>query len=241
MTSQTAAIVELLSAATRARTIVASASWLSWSAGGDVFPAPCFEQGGSPVLLVERPMRDQLLDIGYASTTLEVPALGVVRLGGELWPVATDRYLSEVRQFRLQHAECADCCGPRRTHLVGVRINRVELTAPGSGVYESIDLDAYAGAAPDEVIARGPEVASHLNSDHHDDLVTLAAHLLNVSRDGLAAVRIEWIDSLGLDMAVIDERGSNVFRFGFRRPLTSIEELGGHLRGLLHQAGTDFC
>ena len=237
MAGQTSAIVELLNAATRARTIVASASWLSWSADGERFPAPCFEQGGSPVLLVERPMREQLLEIGYASTSIEVPALGIVRMGGELWPVATDRYLYEVRQFRLQHAECADCCGPRRTHLVGVRIDHVELASPGSEVYESIDLDAYAGAAPDEVIARGPEVAGHLNSDHHDDLVTLAAHLLNVSRDTLAAVRIEWIDSLGLDMAVIDERGSNVFRFGFRRPLTSIDELGGHLRGLLHQAG----
>jgi hypothetical protein len=38
-------------------------------------------------------------------------------------------------------------------------------------------------------------------------------------------------------MAVIDERGSNVFRFDFRRLLTSIHELDGHLRGLLHQAG----
>jgi hypothetical protein len=239
MTSQTAAIVELLSAATRARTVVASASWLSWSAGGEIFRAPCFEQGGSPVLLVERQMREQLLDIGYAATSVEVPALGVVRLGGELWPVAADRYLNEVRQFRLQHAECADCCGPRRTHLVGVRIDHVELASPEGGEYESVDLDAYAAAPPDEVIARGPEVAGHLNSDHHDDLVTLAAHLLNVSRNSLAAVRIEWIDSLGLEMAVIDEHGSNISRFDFRRPLTTIDELGGHLRGLFHQGDAE--
>ena len=218
---------------------MAGGSWLGWSAGGDEFQAPYFEQGGFPVLLVERAVSEQLLDIGYASThSGPLPALGTLRLGGESGRSPPTRTWPRSGSSGCSTPSCR-LLWSARTHLIGLRIDHVELGTPGSADFAVVDLDTYAAAAPDEVIARGPEVAGHLNSEHHDDLLVLAAHLLDVSANSLAAVRIEWIDSLGLDLAVIDERGSNVFRFGFRRPLTTVDELGGQLRGLFHQAGTE--
>ncbi len=231
-----------MSPAIRARTALAACSWLSWSPGEAESRAPYFEQGGCPVLLVERHTSAQLLDAGYAKAELvALPELGSVRLGGALWPVAGNAYLEAVRYFRLEHAECADCCGPRRSHLVGIRVENVEVADPTSGETEPVDLDAYAAAAPDPIIAHNLNVRAHLNTSHHDDLVRLASKMLGAPSAGLAAVAVEWIDAWGLELAVIDGEGATTHRLPFRVPLTTMDDLGGQLHQLLNSSGSDPC
>lgn len=242
MVSLRNAVVASLSPATRARTALAACSWLSWSPGDEESRAPYFERSGFPVLLVERQTSLQLLDAGYAEAELvALPELGTVRLSGALWPVAGNAYLEAVRDFRLEHAECADCCGPRRSHLVGIRVENVEVVDPTSGQAEPVDLDAYAGAAPDPIIAHSLSVRAHLNTGHHDDLVLLASRMLGTPSERLVAVAVEWIDAWGLELAVIDDEGATTHRLPFRVPLTTMDDLGGQLHQLLNRSGSDPC
>ena len=242
MVSLRKAVVSSLSPAIRARTALAACSWLSWSPDEDDGRAPYFEQGGAPVLLVERHTSAQLLEVGYAEAELiALPELGTVRLGGALWPVAGNAYLEAVRHFRLEHAECVDCCGPRRSHLVGIRIESVELVDPASGEMEAVDLDAYATAEPDPIIAHSLNVRAHLNSGHANDLAALASRMLGTPTDRLLAAAVEWIDAWGLELAVIDDEGATTHRLPFRLPLTTMDDLGGQLHVLLNRNGSDPC
>jgi len=215
--------------------VLAAGTWLSWNTDDHSFSAPYFEQGGEPVLLVERQASEALLSAGYAiSESHLLPELGTLRLGGALWPVAGDTYLAAVREFRLLHAECADCCGPLRSHLVGVRLDRVELAPPGADGFIPIRLDAYAAAVPDPVIGESVRVRTHLNSEHSGDLLLMASRLLGVPTDELAAASVDWIDAHGLDLTVIDDQGSHTLRCPFRQPLTTMDDLGRRLHWLLN-------
>jgi hypothetical protein len=235
--------VASLSPAARARTALAACSWLSWSpAESNDGWAPYFEQGGAPVLLVERQTSVRLLSVGYAEAELvALPELGIVRLGGALWPVAGNAYLEAVRHFRLEHAECVDCCGPRRSHLVGIRVESVEVVDPSTGWSEAVDLDAYATAAPDPILAHSLNVRAHLNTGHSKDLVRLASRMLDIANEKLVAAAVEWIDAWGLELAVIDDQGATTHRLPFRRPLTTMDDLGGQLHALLNRSGCDPC
>lgn len=227
--------VAALTPACRARTILAAGSWLPWRTDDAALQAPYVEQDGMPMLLVERATADDLLTAGEVSIESDVlPELGVLRLVGSVWPAVDDSQLAALRQFRSEHAACADCCGPLRTHLIGVRVDQVALAT--SGTVTSIDLDAYVDAEPDPVIARSIHVRAHLNAEHADDLVVFAARLFGTPRDELAAVTVEWIDTLGLDLAIIDEEGASAVRLPFRVPLTNIDDLGGRLHRLLGEA-----
>ena len=246
-----------LSPACRARTILAAGTWLPWrtvtSKGGrppsDPPPraqqhtgaretaqhAPYLDQDGTPLLLVERTTADTLLTAGEVAIESDtLPELGVLRLHGSVWPAVSDRQLAALRQFRSEHAACTDCCGPLRTSLIGVRVDAVDLTTGGSTTL--VDLDAYVEARPDPVIARSLRIRMHLNADHADDLLVLAARLLGTHRDQLAGVTVEWIDNLGLDLALVDEDGGSSLRLPFREPLTNIDDFGGRLHSLLHEA-----
>ena len=79
-------------------------------------------------------------DLAIESDAL--PDLGTLQLIGTVWP-ATDSQLSALRQFRADHTECTGCCGPTRTHLMGVRV--------------------------DAMIAQSLRARTHLNDDHADD------------------------------------------------------------------------
>lgn len=240
------AVVASLSPATRARTALAGCSWLSWSSRDDGFGdhrdhqirAPYFDSSGSPILLVERRTSDELLDLGHASTELAaLPDLGLVRLQGDLWPVAGNAYLNALRQFRLEHAECADCCGPRRSHLIGIRIDRVEVSDPANGRVTAVDLDEYAAAEPDPVIAHSLSVRGHLNAMHGDDLIRMASRTLALPAEIVLAVSVDWIDAWGLEISVIDENGAGTHRLPFRTPLTTMDDLGGQLHAFLRNTG----
>ena len=69
-----------------------------------------------------------------------------------------------------------------------------------------VELDAYAAAQPDAVIAQSLRIRNHLNNDHADDLVILASRLFGTPRRELAAVTVEWIDALGLTSATSTSR-----------------------------------
>jgi Protein of unknown function (DUF2470) len=163
-----------------------------------------------------------------------LPELGGLRLRGSVWPAVGDGQLTALRQFRAEHAACADCCGPLRTQLIGVRLDAVSLATGGAAV--PIDLDAYVEARPDPVIARSLRVRMHLNTDHPDDLLVLASRLFGRPRAAIAGVTVEWIDHLGLDLAVVDEDGASSVRLPFRVPLSDMDDLGGRLHHLLHEA-----
>jgi len=211
--------------------------WLPWSAGGATVHAPFIEEAGSPVLLVGRLESEQLLRTGHAWA--ESPAsgeLGSLRIGGTLWPVTADACLDSLQTFRLEHAECRDCWGPLRSHLVGLRVDFVVLSDPRTGVLSTIDPDEYAAARPDPLVAAGLRIRQHLNADHQDDLLTFGARLLGVDRSRLAAVTVEWIDGDGLELAVIDGVGSAIRRLPFRLPLAGVKELGDQLHHLLTES-----
>ncbi len=227
--------ISALSPACRARTILAAGSWLPWRTEDVALDAPYIEQDGTPMLLVERATADDLLSAGEVSIESDaLPELGVLRLVGSVWPAVDDSQLAALRQFRSEHAGCSECCGPLRTHLIGIRVDAVALAA--SGTVLPIDLDAYVEAQPDPVIARSVSVRAHLNADHADDLVILAARLFGTPRHELAAVTVEWIDTHGLDLGIIDEEGASAVRLPFRVPLTNMDDLGGRLHRLLDEA-----
>lgn len=252
------ALVASFSPAVRARTALAACNWLSWSAAdqgsderydapadrlaedphGERCRAPYFDSSGTPVLLVERRTSVELLDLGYASTEFgSLPELGLVRLQGELWPVAGNTYLNALRQFRLDHAECADCCGPLRSHLVGMRVVQVEVADPHDGAVTSVDLVDYVAAAPDPIITHSLSVRSHLNAMHADDLIRLASRILELPVEVVLAVSVDWIDAFGLELSVIDESGAGTHRLPFRTPLRAMDDLGGQLHAFLRHTG----
>ena len=84
-------------------------------------------------------------------------------------------------------------------------------------------------------------VRSHLNAEHHEELRILASRLLAVPEVEIAGATLEWIDALGVEVAVIGSEGARSFRFPFRVPLTSMDELGGQLHRLLNQPGPYSC
>lgn len=227
--------IAALSPACRARTILAAGTWLPWRTEAAAEQAPYLEQHGTPLLLVERATADGLLDAGEVSIESgALPELGVLQLRGSVWPAVDDGQLAALRQFRSEHAGCADCCGPLRTQLIGVRVDAVVLA--GGGATTLIDLDAYVDAQPDPVIARSLRVRMHLNADHADDLMVLAARLFGRPQRQLAGVSVEWIDTLGLDLTVIDEVGASSIRLPFRVPLTSMDDLGDRLHHVLDES-----
>jgi hypothetical protein len=52
---------------------------------------------------------------------------------------------------------------------------------------------------------------------------------------------VEWIDAWGLELALIDDQGAATHRLPFRRPLTTMADLGGQLHALLNRSGCDPC
>jgi hypothetical protein len=227
--------VAALSPACRARTILAAGTWLPWRTDDAALYAPYLEQDGTPMLLVERGTAEDLLTAGQVSIESDVlPELGVLRMVGSVWPAVDNGQLAALRQFRSEHAACSECCGALRTHLMGVRVDQVALAA--AGTVTAIDLDAYVDAQPDPVIAQSLRVRAHLNTDHAEDLAILVERLLGTPRDSLAAVTVDWIDTLGLDLGIIDEEGASAVRLPFRVPLTRMDDLGGRLHQLLNDA-----
>ena len=228
--------IAALTPAVRARTILAAGSWLPWRADDIEQQAPYLDQDGTPLLVVERAAADDLLRVGAVSIASDaLPELGTLQLVGSAWPAVADSQLAALRRFRADHVACAHCCGPLRTHLVGVRVESVALAAPEAPPVR-IDLDAYAAARPDPVIAHSLRVRGHLNSEHAEDLVLLASRLFETPRAQLAGVSVDWIDALGLDLAVIDDAGATAVRLPFRTPLTTMDDLSGRLNRLLTDA-----
>ncbi len=228
--------IAALTPAVRARTILAAGSWLPWRADDLERQSPYLDQDGTPLLVVERTTADDLLRVGGVSVASDaLPELGILELLGSVWPAVADGQLAALRRYREDHVACAHCCGPLRTHLIGVRVDAVALAEPDAPP-APVDLDAYAAARPDPVIAHSLRVRGHLNSEHADDLVVLASRLFGTPRAQLAGVSVDWIDALGLDLAVVDDAGATAVRLPFRTPLATMDDLSGRLHRLLTDA-----
>ncbi len=119
-----------------------------------------------------------------------------------------------------------------------------------------IDLAAYALAEPDLIAAYAPDLVSHLNTDHADQLRRLAEYatvadpappeedtgphnpmIATVVRSAdaheLAGAQITHLDRFGMTMWRVGHHGAEEIRIPFRAPLREPQGLGEELRWML--------
>ncbi len=119
-----------------------------------------------------------------------------------------------------------------------------------------IDLVAYALAEPDLIATCAPDLVTHLNTAHTEQIRRLAEYAVSVDPDRgddarrspgprlvrvvrsaraqeLAGVQITRLDHHGLDMWRIGPSGAEEIRIPFRAPLREPRALGGEIRWLL--------
>lgn len=95
----------------------------------------------------------------------------------------------------------------------------------GYGRMDSVSAEHYASAAPDPVSERAPGAVAHLNADHGDALLLIAAVLAGYP-DAVAA-DCTAIDRYGIDLSVETARGRAPARVAFAAPLSAGAELRG--------------
>lgn len=226
-------LVNAMSPAQRARTVLAAAGPVPWQIDGTDVIAPFFELDGSPILLLEPEHTSTLLVAGRATVRLDLlPALGQVILSGYVVP-AGEEYTEAAAHYRAEHAHCDAICGTGDRDLVRVVVDRVRITAPDGGAFATVDVGAYRASAPHGLLVECLAVAEHLNQDHPGELITLGSRLVGVREDSLLAVSVEWIDANGLDLGVIDVDGATSVHADFHQPLTSVNALGAQLHHML--------
>lgn len=213
-----------LTPAQRARTAVVACGAVRWPSGDEPVLVPFVEQGGSLLLVVTDEQRQHLLDCGGGCVTLDARRLGSVSMSGSFAPVAEPAAREVLDQMRACHAECLDCPGLWLSQLVRLQVDLVELRVPGGG-YRRIDLDAYVQAQPDWVIALGVQVQQHLNAAHGEDVLAAACALTGQRPEQVLAAELDWIDSHGFAIGLLDEAGGRRIRCDFARPVTDPERL----------------
>ena len=128
----------------------------------------------------------------------------------------------------------------------------------------AVNLAAYALAEPDLVAAYAPELISHLNAEHADQIRQLAtrgelaarptadtadtAHTADAADAAgrscpagatvdLAGAAVASLDRLGMVLWRVDAEGAHEVRIRFRQPLSEPRALGVELRWLLGHVG----
>lgn len=226
-------LVNAMSPAQRARTVLAAAGPVPWQLDATTVVAPFFEQDGCPVLLVDPQDTSELLVAGRVSVQLDLlPALGRVLLSGYVVPAGVE-YAEEAAQYRAEHANCDALCGTGPRDLVRMVVDRVRITAPDGDAFAAVDLPAYLSSAPHGLLVECLAVAEHLNQDHPGELLTLGSRLAEVPEHSLLAVAVDWIDANGIDLSLIDLDGSVSVHADFHQPLTSVRALGAQLHHML--------
>lgn len=220
-----------LTPAQRARTALAACSFVSWCHDGETGVAPFLEEDGSLLLLVNRPVSRQLL--GASAGQVEVglnASIGVLRLSGNFHRVDAEIADPTLRMVQEWHSQCQDCPGRTATHLVGLKVERVEQWSFGEGFLD-VELDSYRSAQPDDLLALGIRLADHLNSDHPGEVREVASALTGT--EDLLAARIEWVDSTGLELSMIDLHGSQRIRSELPTSVTRPDLLASAVHGWL--------
>ncbi|MEV3905215.1 DUF2470 domain-containing protein [Mycobacterium sp. NPDC050551] len=103
-----------------------------------------------------------------------------------------------------------------------LRVQRVRWVG-GYGRMESTTGAEYAAAEPDPVAPRAAGAVAHLNADHAESLLAMAASLGGYP-DATAAV-CTGADRYGLDLRVTTPRGVAYPRIGYAAPIASFGEL----------------
>lgn len=227
-------LVNAMSPALRARTILAAAGPAPWQIDDtEVVVAPFFELDGCPVLLLEPEYTSALLVAGRVRARLDLlPALGQVLLSGYVVP-AGDEYAESAAHYRAEHAHCDAICGTDDRDLLRVVVDRVRITAPDGDAFAPVDVETYRATAPDDLLVECLAIAEHLNQDHGGELITLGSRLAEVPEQSVAAVTVDWIDAVGLDLSVIDVHGAQSVHADFHHRLTSARVLGAELHHMV--------
>lgn len=216
-----------LDRAARARTLVASATDVQVSVAGVPLRVPFVDLDGAPLLVVPAGMagllqEDRLVGLRLTHTSGGA-ASGCVVLSGSLETVSHDLLDADVRD--------AIAAVARRMPARDGRIALLHLVLDAVVTYDedgpaSLDLDLYSAAQPQEVLARGWQLARHLNAHHAADLRTLAAGIRRIDPARVAVAEIGGIDPAGMHLRVIDREGAWEGRVEFGRSCTSLREVG---------------
>lgn len=226
-------LVNAMSPAQRARTVLAAAGPVPWQIDETTVVAPFFELDGCPVLLLEPEDTAAVLVAGRVSAHLDLlPALGQVLLSGYVLP-AGEECAEAAAHYRVEHARCDAHCGTADRELVRVVIDRVRITAPDGDAFAAVAVETYRATPPHRLLVECLAIAEHLNQDHPAELITLGSRLVEVSENSLVAVAVDWIDDGGIDLSVIDTDGARSVHADFHHPLTSVRALGAELHHMV--------
>ncbi|GAC1362650.1 MAG: DUF2470 domain-containing protein [Actinomycetota bacterium] len=105
----------------------------------------------------------------------------------------------------------------------------------GFGRMSWLDIEAYAAAEADPLLAEEAGIISHMNADHADALVTLCHHY--AGRSDVLGASMAAVDRYGFE--VVADLGANhreVLRIGFPSPQTSPDGVRRALIGMRSEA-----
>ncbi|SDT27029.1 DUF2470 domain-containing protein [Microlunatus soli] len=228
-----------LSFAERARSALSASSTLAWAAGDEAGTALYYQECGSPILLTDDEVADELLFAGCGRIEMGLhPRLGLVRLVGQFWPLADTEAVPKIEAIRRDHQDCSHCVSRRITRLIGFHVVTAAIRLPGETEYHPITVDEYAMAGPDPIIAAGAVIAAHLNADHADELRAVSAGLLGVPHDAVAGASIGAIDCGGFELETVGGFGGQMVFIPFPHPPADERELQRALRLALDDSGT---
>lgn len=223
-----------LSFAERARSALSASSSLAWAVGDDAGSALYYEECGSPILLTDDDVAEELLAVGAGRIEMALhPQVGLVRLVGQFWPLADTDAVPKIDAIRRDHQDCTNCVSRRITRLIGLHVVTAAIRLPQESSYRPIALDDYALAAPDPIVSSGAIIAAHLNSDHSDELRAVAAGILGVPTGAVAGASIGAVDRGGIELETVGGFGGQVMFIPFPRPPADERDLQRSMRTAL--------
>ena len=212
-----------LDLAARARTVVAAATDVQVDVAGATVAVPYVDLDGAPLLVVPAGMAALLGEDRLVCLRLSHAGGTSVVLSGSLAPLSCDLLRGDVRTAAVAASRRLPA-RDGRTALLHLVLDAV-VTHDADGPV-SLDLETYWEARPQEVLARGWQLARHLNAHHGDDLRALIAGLRRVEPARVAAAEIVRIDPEGMDVRVVDRDGGWHPRIPFGRACASLHDVG---------------
>lgn len=222
----------------RARSALSASSSLAWATGEEAGTALYYQECGSPILLTDDEVAEDLLTAGAGRIEMGLhPQVGLVRLVGQFWPLADTDAVPKIEAIRRDHQDCSNCISRRITRLIGLHVVTVAIRLPQEADYRPIAPDDYALAAPDPIVASGAAIAAHLNSDHSDELREVAARVLDVPSGAVAGASVGAVDCTGFALETVGRFGGQVVFIPFAQPPIDDRELQRSLRAALSDGG----
>jgi len=219
-----------LDPARRARTVVASVVEVQVTTGTDTTRVPCLDLDGAPLLVVPTSAAATICRARRSGLRLgRADGLGTVVLTGTLTPVAADLLPPGTQQ-----AVAAASRGRGPVTLLQLVVETALIDRPEEATEPApLDLDDYWSAIPHEVLARGWQLARHLNAAHRADLRALAAGLRDVPADAVAGAEVTIVDPDGFDLRLVDRHGGWTYRVSFAHRCDLLAEVADQLASLV--------